>query len=226
MRRAERGGTGTGRLHTRLVALFSVIAALPTVVVVIFASFLFQNGTEFWFSDRARTVLVQAENTARIYDLEHRNRLKEDLEASGADIVTAINEFGLENEGFKARLIFQVAVRQFREAAVLSVNPSGGFNNQAMVNFDNRSLEGRFDPRAAMKLKAGEVLIQIKRPDLIEGLIRLDPSTPIFFYVSRPINAAAIRSLAQARDSAGEYQRTRRWSWPHCCWSGWRSSSP
>jgi len=208
MRRAERGGTGTGRLHTRLVALFSVIAALPTVVVVIFASFLFQNGTEFWFSDRARTVLVQAENTARIYDLEHRNRLKEDLEASGADIVTAINEFGLENEGFKARLIFQVAVRQFREAAVLSVNPSGGFNNQAMVNFDNRSLEGRFDPRAAMKLKAGEVLIQIKRPDLIEGLIRLDPSTPIFFYVSRPINAAAIRSLAQARDSAGEYQRT------------------
>ena len=208
MRRAERGGTGTGRLHTRLVALFSVIAALPTVFVVIFASFLFQNGTQFWFSDRARTVLEQAENTAQIYDLEHRNRLKADLEASGADIVTTINEFGLESEGIKTRLIIEATVRQFREAAVLSINPSGEFNNQVMVNFDNRALEERFDPREAMNLKAGELLIQIKRPDLIEGLIRLDPSAPIFFYVSRPVNAAAIRSLKEARDSAGEYRRT------------------
>jgi two-component system nitrogen regulation sensor histidine kinase NtrY len=208
MRRAERGGTGTGRLHTRLVALFSVIAALPTVFVVIFASFLFQNGTQFWFSDRARTVLEQAENTARIYDLEHRNRLEEDLKATGIDIVSAINAFGLQSDAFKDRLIFQVAARQFREAAVLSINPAGEFNNQASVNLDNRPLERRFDPRAAMKLKAGELLIQIKRPDLIEGLIRLDPSAPIFFYVSRPVNAAAIRSLEQARSSAGEYRKT------------------
>ena len=207
MRRAERGGTGTGRLHTRLVALFSVIAALPTVFVVIFASFLFQNGTEFWFSDRARIVLEQAEKTADIYDSEHRNRLKADLEASGADIVTAINEYGLESENFKTQLVIQAAIRQFKEAAVLSVNQAGGFNNQAMVNFDNRPIEGRFDPRAASRLKAGELMIQIKRPDLIEGLIRLDPAVPIFFYVSRPVNAAAIRSLAQARDSAGEYRR-------------------
>ena len=33
LRRAERGGLGSGQLHTRLVALFSVIAAVPTVVV-------------------------------------------------------------------------------------------------------------------------------------------------------------------------------------------------
>src|SRR4029453_17458220 len=35
LRRAERGGLGSGRLHTRLVALFSVVAAVPTVVVAI-----------------------------------------------------------------------------------------------------------------------------------------------------------------------------------------------
>ena len=38
MARAARGGLGSGRLHTRLVALFSVIAAVPTVIVAIFAS--------------------------------------------------------------------------------------------------------------------------------------------------------------------------------------------
>src|SRR5688572_17913859 len=52
MARAEQGGLTGGKLHTRLVALFSVIAAVPTVMVAIFASLLFQSGLEFWFSDK------------------------------------------------------------------------------------------------------------------------------------------------------------------------------
>ena len=35
--RAISRGIGTGQLHTRLVALFSVIAAVPTVIVAIFS---------------------------------------------------------------------------------------------------------------------------------------------------------------------------------------------
>ena len=67
MRRAEQGGLGSGRLHIRLVALFSVIAAVPTVLVAIFASLLFQSGLEFWFSDRARGML---ENTVQVAQRE------------------------------------------------------------------------------------------------------------------------------------------------------------
>ena len=73
MNRAEQGGLGSGRLHTRLVALFSVIAAVPTVLVAIFASLLFQSGLEFWFSDRARGMLENTVQVARAtyqYELE------------------------------------------------------------------------------------------------------------------------------------------------------------
>src|SRR5690348_5649302 len=63
LRRAEEGGLGSGRLHIRLVALSTAIAAVPTVLVAIFASLLFQSGLEFWFSNRARGML---ENTAAI----------------------------------------------------------------------------------------------------------------------------------------------------------------
>src|SRR5690242_939042 len=44
VKRAEQGGLGSGRLHIRLVALFTAIAAVPTVLVAIFASLLFQSG--------------------------------------------------------------------------------------------------------------------------------------------------------------------------------------
>ena len=63
VRRAEQGGLGSGRLHIRLVALFTAIAAVPTVLVAIFASVLFQTGLTFWSSNRARNML---ENTVQI----------------------------------------------------------------------------------------------------------------------------------------------------------------
>ena len=65
VRRAEEGGLGSGRLHVRLVALFTAIAAVPTVLVAIFASVLFQSGLEFWFSNRARNMLENSVQIAR-----------------------------------------------------------------------------------------------------------------------------------------------------------------
>src|SRR5438046_2555917 len=64
VRRAEEGGLGSGRLHVRLVALFSALAAVPTVLVAIFASLLFQSGLEFWFSNRARSRLQSTAQAA------------------------------------------------------------------------------------------------------------------------------------------------------------------
>src|SRR5690348_12223237 len=69
VRRAEEGGLGSGRLHIRLVVLFTAIAAVPTVLVAIFASLLFQSGLEFWFSNRARSML---ENTTEIAQAAYR----------------------------------------------------------------------------------------------------------------------------------------------------------
>lgn len=81
-RRAARSPVGGGgRLHVRLVALFSVIAATPTLLVVIFASLLFQYGVEFWFSDRARGMLENASELAQGYYQEKRQEV-------GAETVT------------------------------------------------------------------------------------------------------------------------------------------
>src|SRR3546814_19783539 len=68
MGRAARSPVGgRGRLHVRLVALFSVIARVPTLLVVIFASLLFQPGVQFLFSARARTTPPHAEPDSTIY---------------------------------------------------------------------------------------------------------------------------------------------------------------
>ena len=78
------GGLGSGRLHVRLVALFTAIAAVPTVLVAIFASLLFQSGLEFWFSDRARSMLENTVQVARAtYQREVDRVANETVTASG-----------------------------------------------------------------------------------------------------------------------------------------------
>ena len=68
LRRAAQTLMGSsGRLHVRLVWLFSLISAVPTLLVVLYASLLFQSGVEFWFSDSSRGLLENANKLATGY---------------------------------------------------------------------------------------------------------------------------------------------------------------
>src|SRR5215210_3286135 len=121
--RAERGGLGSGRLHTRLVALFSVIAAVPTEMVAIFASLLFQSGLEFWFSDRARGMLENTVQVARsTFDAEVERVTRETVTMSG-DLATYLREVPIDSAHFAEGFARQVYYRNLSEAAILNVTP-------------------------------------------------------------------------------------------------------
>ena len=209
MRRAARSPIGgRGRLHVRLVALFSVIASVPTLMVVVFASLLFQNGMQFWFSERARTVLASAENVSQIYEREHIRRLRLDVDVMGGDMVQRINEFGLNSKSFETAFLYQTAVRQLEEAAILTLDPKGHLHRRVQWNPDNRPIADRVPIKTLVELPAGKVEVFQPRPDRIEALVRLDPQAAIYFYGARAISPDATGALAKARDAASDYQKT------------------
>ena len=198
---------GKGRLHVRLVALFSIIASVPTLLVVIFASMLFQSGVKFWFSDQARTVLASAENVSQIYAREHRERVKLDVQVMGADVVDRINRFGIESEAFRDDFLYQTAARQLTETAVLALNPDGQVSSEIEVNFDNRPLARRFPVETLRSMTAGEIRTAATG-DRIEAIVRLDPQVPVYFYGARVVNSAALAQIRQAQTAASDYQST------------------
>src|SRR5436309_538005 len=110
---------GRGRLHVRLVALFSVVASVPTLLVVIFASFLFQSASSFWFSNRAHGML---DNAARIaqetYDQEVR-RVGRETEFMAGDVAQNLNAWPVDDPRFIQALFQQVYVRNLSEAVIL-----------------------------------------------------------------------------------------------------------
>ena len=79
-------GLAGSQLHTRLVALFSMIAVAPTVVVALFSFLLFDFGLQGWFSDRVRTAIEASTAVARSYLEEHKNNIRSDALAISQDL--------------------------------------------------------------------------------------------------------------------------------------------
>ena len=206
--RTELGGRG--RLHVRLVALFSVIASVPTLLVVIFASLLFQSGLQFWFSDDAETILRNAENVARVYRDDHMNRIALEGRAMGEDIVDEINRVGIESEDFRDWVLIQKIYRTLDEAAVISVTPAGILQSHVVVDLDGRPMEQRVSPAALRQLRAGEALVATDAGDRVEAVIRLDPSAEIYLYVSRRLNPESLELIDEAGQAASDYRETLR----------------
>jgi two-component system nitrogen regulation sensor histidine kinase NtrY len=208
MQRAARSPIGgRGRLHVRLVALFSVIASVPTVLVVIFASLLFQSGTQFWFSDRARTILENADRVAQVYAQENQERIQRDIIAMAGDVIGYINQFGVDNPAFTDRFFYQVVARDLTEAAIINVTANRP-NVIAAVNLDERPLEKRFPAALLSQLRGGETRVVTDAGDRVEAIFRLDPQAEVFLYASRKVNPAALAQIEQARSAASDYQRT------------------
>ena len=121
----RRKGLAVAQLHLRLVALFAGIAAVPTLLVVVFASLLFQFGVQFWFSDRVKTILDSSNQVAHAYVEENRQRIGDDIVVMAADVASYARDFGEGTPLYRRGLDFQVAGRTLTEAAVFRMTATG-----------------------------------------------------------------------------------------------------
>ena len=185
IKRASEQGLGSARLHTRLVALFSVIAAVPTVLVVIFASFLLQSGLEFWFSNRARNMV---ENTAALARSSYDNeviRVQSETVAMSKDLAGMLRQVAVDDPRFIDAFGFnQVYRRNLSEAIIFTLSPDGQILTHALVNPYDRPLS-QIVTAAKIKELRGKDVVDINSSDRIGALTRLDYGASAFVYASR-----------------------------------------
>jgi two-component system nitrogen regulation sensor histidine kinase NtrY len=209
MRRAERGGLGSGRLHTRLVALFSVIAAVPTVLVAIFASLLFQSGLEFWFSDRARGML---ENTVQIargsYEAEVE-RVENETTTMSGDIAQYLRLVPRDDPRFIEGFGRQVLNRNLSEAIIVNVGPDGVPRSLGLVNPYDRPLDRIITPERIAQLGQKPV-VAVNSSDRIGALTRLDYGPSTYLYAARVFDPRFQTQIKRANDVLGDYRSLLR----------------
>jgi two-component system nitrogen regulation sensor histidine kinase NtrY len=205
LRRAEEGGLGSGRLHVRLVALFSVIAAVPTVLVAIFASLLFQSGLEFWFSDRARGMLENTVAVARAtYDREVERVAGETVTMSG-DLSGYLKIVPIDDARFIEGFGRQVLNRNLSEAIIINVGPDRVPRSLALVNPYDRPLEKVITPATIREL-GNKPSVPVNSADRIGALTRLDYGPDTYLYAARVFEPQFRDQIRRANGVLKDYQ--------------------
>jgi two-component system, NtrC family, nitrogen regulation sensor histidine kinase NtrY len=205
VRRAEQGGLGSGRLHIRLVALFTAIAAVPTVLVAIFASVLFQSGLEFWFSNRARNMLENTVQVARgSYEAEVERVANETTTMSG-DLAGYLKLVPRDDPRFVEGFGRQVLNRNLSEAIIVNVGADGVPRSLALVNPYDRPLEKIITPARIAELGTKPV-VAVNSSDRIGALTRLDYGSNTYLYAARVFDPRFRTQIQRANDVLHDYR--------------------
>ena len=146
-------------IHVRLVAIFSLIAVIPTLFLVIFASFLFQTGVQFWFSDSARDMLLNAGELATGYYEEKLDDVGSETTTMAGDLRFALGNLSADDPAFLDGYFKQVLGRKLSESAIVAVGPDGKQRTIAVVSPDDEREGSWIDAATMADLDDGKGLV-------------------------------------------------------------------
>jgi two-component system, NtrC family, nitrogen regulation sensor histidine kinase NtrY len=174
------------RLHVRLVAIFSMVAAVPTLLLVIFASFLFQSGAQFWFSGSARGMLENAGELAQGYYAEKQRDISDETALMAGDLRKALTVVDINDPRFFNAYIDQVLTRKLNESAIITLGSDGLQRSQAVISLEDKPKDYQWLDKATLqKLAHGEKLVVITKANKIEAVTQLYEQPISYLYTSR-----------------------------------------
>ncbi|MXO93218.1 HAMP domain-containing protein [Erythrobacter arachoides] len=201
----RRAGGTSARLHVNLVFFFSLIAAIPTLVVAVFASILFQSGVEFWFSDNSRGMMQNANELAEGYYQENQRNVGYNAVTMAFDMRFVLQSYPITSPVFEDRFSYQVYQRELSEAAVLRSTDEGAIGTLAIVDPSEDISRIRMTPDDAERLLAGEQFVVRSSDVRIEAMALLDRDSEAYLYVARDAQPAAALLYRRAQNVVSSY---------------------
>jgi two-component system, NtrC family, nitrogen regulation sensor histidine kinase NtrY len=211
LRRAELVNAGSRkRLHVRLVAIFSLISATPTLLLVIFASLLFQSGVQFWFSGSARGMLENAGQLAEGYQKEKMRDVGDETLTMANDFRNYLNQTSADDPEFLKAYITQVLNRKLSESAIVTIASDGTQNTAAVVS-PNEGRKGNWiDPAYLKRLDAGESLIVAIKKERIEAVTLIYEQPRSYLYTNRSESVPTFSLGTKAQSVLKDYRAMER----------------
>ncbi|MFA7603020.1 MAG: ATP-binding protein [Novosphingobium sp.] len=206
LRRAAETIGGTGRMHVRLVFIFSLIAALPTLLVVIFASWLFQSGVEFWFSDNSRGLLENANKLARGYYEQTQRDVGYESMAMAEDMRVFLSTESTASRTFAEFYSYQVVNRKLNESAIIQKGADGQLRTAAIVDPEGSNQSPRIRPEILRRIDGGEDMVINANANKIEAVTPIDRRAGIYLYTARSSDLLAFSQGQRAQNIVRAYE--------------------
>lgn len=200
--RARRAGAAAAGLHVRIVGLFSIIAALPAVLVAVIATVTIERGLEPWFSDRMRDAIFKSVEVADAYAAAQCQSLGREIRILSDDLGRAKPAFEVDRKWFESFLTARATALGLPVAAVM--RPPDTVVVRANIDVlrdapkpDKASFE---DAEASPE----PICVLPSTGRIFGALVKLPPYDG-FLFVAREVNPLAVEFPAVARGAAVEY---------------------
>ncbi|PZR92912.1 MAG: PAS domain-containing sensor histidine kinase [Stutzerimonas stutzeri] len=201
--RARRRGVAAAGLHVRIVGLFSIVAALPAVLVAIIATATLERGLEPWFSDRMRDVIFKSVEVADAYTTGQCRSLGREIRLLSDDLGRAKTAYDADRRWFENFLTARATALGL--PVVWIMKPPDEILVRA--NIDVLRDPHKPNPEAFDDAQSSpEPICVLPSTGRVFGaLIKLPTYDGAFLYVAREVDPLAVEFPAVARGAAVEY---------------------
>ena len=205
LQRAAENAGGGGQLHVRLVFFFSLISAIPTLLVVIFASWLFQYGVEFWFSDSSRGLLENSNKLARGYYEQTQRDMEYESLAMAGDLREVLGQVPINDPQFREFYAYQILHRKLNDSAILQRGANGSLSTAVLSDPDKGEVTDRIAPQDMRRLDSGEQMVVRASADRIEAITPIDRRAGIYLFTTRRSDLLAFSMGQRAENIVRAY---------------------
>jgi two-component system nitrogen regulation sensor histidine kinase NtrY len=205
---ARRHGRAGSRLHIRIVTLFSLIAAVPAILVAVVASVTLDRGLDRLLSRQTHSLIENSLIVAEAYVREHAQIVRADTIATAIELARAKPMFDQNREQFKQFINAQAGIRGLPIITMLDkdlnvVDQAEVPLNQAFVNTQNFLKP----PREALA-SVNEVEPQIGvflDGNYVAAVIKLRVYTDTYLYVVRLLDPRVVAHLRATREGVNQF---------------------
>ncbi len=202
---ARRRGSAGSRMHVRLVALFALVAVIPTIVVAVVSALFINVGVGVWFSESARSAINASRLVANAYVDENRNSIEADVRAitdlMRPNVVNARNNPVL----LSATLQFFADARGLPQAVIF--DGRGTILARTRLADELVRPEGLPSEEAMVRARLGEVALLRSGEESVRALMRMDTLSDTYMYVGRRIDPIVLAFAERARRQSDNYGR-------------------
>jgi two-component system nitrogen regulation sensor histidine kinase NtrY len=199
---ARRRGRAASRLHVRIVALFSIIAAVPVIAVAVVASVTLHRGLDRLFSQQTQSLIENSLIVADAYVREHVQFVRADSIAIAIELARAKPLFDQSREQFHQFLAVQASIRGLPAVMLLDkdvnvVDQVDGRINEAFVKPSAEVLAAINDtePQVAMFLD----------DNYVAAIIKLRGYNDLYLYIARLLDPRVLAQLRATQASIAQY---------------------
>jgi len=200
---ARRSGKAASRLHVRIVALFSLIAAVPAIVVAIVASVTLNLGLDRWFDTNTRDIVSSSQSLADSYLRDTALNLQSTSFSMLQELDAQRTLYSLDRGGFIRYMTLQAGGRGLLGAFLVR-------EDGTVIVKSETGVETRLPPPTEDALQTASdgkpVIIPPGDLNFVGAVIKMREIPDLYLYTVRAIDQQILDAMRLMKANTERYQ--------------------